>query len=691
MKATKYIAAFALLLGLVACQPNELFNGGSNIDGDKVEVTLSVQFPEPLTVPTKAPMSESPDANAFDIYLCVYGPGNGAFQNWIKATDVTLTTDSDGKYVGTFTTFLPVADDQRTVHIFVNPPEGVTPVGTDYIDHVMEKMVTENGNGAYWQEIVLPNGIYPSPTNGLKAHQDIQDAFEDVQLLRNFAKIIVDGPYEDDEGQLEEKFTLKSWALINVPTKGYVAPYTRKEGGRARFPYGYSNAFLGTGWTASSLLTQLVETDDYKGFMPPVGEDENIINTDFPTQFFNNGQKTYMYERPVPDVEKPDEKQTAILIQIEFLNGHPCYDASHPDSEHNTYWYKIEVLNDVGAYVPILRNFVYKMHILGLEETGAATAQAAFDGPYYGNISASLETASLNELSNGTSQIHVDLLDYTYMSIPDDGKITLMLDDDHASQFWFVPDMQDGTKYYETTAGVCEITFEKVKVQGYEHAVNTYEVGTVAAGTQGTITITPNAIDANNMKKSIIRVIGKAEGGKPIYREITITLMGEPSFKHGAETTRILTELSPVTTGAGNAVNLQICLPEGLGSSIFPIQVRIEAENNTLSATSPKLPVTTGKTLFEPEPAEGQPDNRRNTFFYVYTINYSDYCWLNPLTKKYDNRYVFGNPEISGFDDDPYITFFTNQTGDNSTRIKITDMKGRFKEVNLTLGTVPEP
>ena len=64
---------------------------------------------------------------------------------------------------------------------------------------------------------------------------------------------------------------------------------------------------------------------------------------------------------------------------------------------------------------------------------------------------------------------------------------------------------------------------------------------------------------------------------------------------------------------------------------------------------------------------------------------------MNPLTKKYDNRYVFGNPEISGFDDDPYITFFTNQTGDNSTRIKITDMKGRFKEVNLTLGTVPEP
>ena len=193
MKATKYIAAIALLLGLVACQPNDLFNGGSKADAEMVEVTFSVQFPEPIPVATKASMGETPTLTDFQdkIYLCLFGSGDGAFQNWIKATDVTLRTE-DGKTTGKFKALLPLTDDGRTVHIFVDPPAGYTPGASDYIDLVMENMVKADGEGAYWQEIKLPHGIYASPTDGTKAHQDIIDAFTGVQLLRNFAKIVVD-------------------------------------------------------------------------------------------------------------------------------------------------------------------------------------------------------------------------------------------------------------------------------------------------------------------------------------------------------------------------------------------------------------------------------------------------------------------------------------------------------------------
>ena len=128
--------------------------------------------------------------------------------------------------------------------------------------------------------------------------------------------------------------------------------------------------------------------------------------------------------------------------------------------------------------------------------------------------------------------------------------------------------------------------------------------------------------------------------------------------------------------GLGKNVDLRICLPAGLGSSLFPIQIRIEAENNTLSATSPKLPVTTGKSDY---------DDSRNTFFYIYTINYSDYCSLNPSTKKYEYKYIYVDTEQDR------IRLKTNKQGDNSTRIRLRDLAGNFNPVDLTIGTVPAP
>ena len=107
--------------------------------------------------------------------------------------------------------------------------------------------------------------------------------------------------------------------------------------------------------------------------------------------------------------------------------------------------------------------------------------------------------------------------------------------------------------------------------------------------------------------------------------------------------------------------------PEDLGASVFPIQIRVEAENNTLSAISPDLPVKSGVSLF---------DSTRNSFYYIYTIKYSDYCKLNPRTKRYDYYYDFK------------MTFYTNKTGDNSTKIDIRDLAGNFYAKELTLGTV---
>ena len=682
MKAIKYIAAIALLAGLVSCQQE--FNPGIQIEepqAEAVEVNFSVHFPEPLPVNTKSPMGEGPLVDGFNIVFCIYGSG-GYVQNWIQAEYVSPITNTQGYITGgSFKVLLPLTDDKRIVHVMADSPVD-TPIVNEYIDNVMEKLVDSDKEGSYWQEIVLEDGIQGVYENGelVGPTDDLVAAFTDIRLVRNFTRLTVTN--EDESSADYDGFKVKRWALINVPTKGYVAPYT----GAATFPEGYTD--IKNFADGDDLLERLSTVDNYAGSIPP----EATIDDSFPgdpdgegaANYTTGGSYQYFYERPLPT---SSQKQTAVLVEVEFDANHAVtteYNELHPDDpvEKAVYWYKVEVLDHQGQYVPFYRNIAYTLKISGLEVAGEATAKAAFDGSYFGNISASLETASLNELSDGTSTIHVDLMDYTFLAGGTD--VTLMKDAVTAAQFWFIPDVSFPTvdapdAYFESTAGVCDIQVELVEATGYEPAV-TAVTANPNTDADGSIKVTlENTGDA--VKKSIIRVKGRpgdnvaTNVNKYIYRDITITLMQTQDFANeglGKET-----EISnnPTVTGVNNDVVIDLYLPADLGASIFPIQVRIEAENNTLSAVSEDLPVSTGKSVFDPN---------RNTFYFVRTITYSEYCYLNPRTKKYEYTYKFP------------MTFKTSKTGDNSTMISIMDLREYlypdetpdFNSLNLPLGTV---
>ena len=708
MKATRYIAAIALLAGLVACEREKDFLVDEPCTDGFVEVTISTSYPEAVAVPTRSPMGEGADPDEFDLYLCLYGPGEGFFQNWIPTTRVNTVLDTKG-YVQRidYRALLPVTDEKRVVHLVVNPPIVADPTLTGYIDNVMEQMVDTDKECSYWQEVILPNGIQASTGDDGKLHV-IRSSVEpllNVTLVRNFAKLIVTSPDEftnpatwvDPEtpevNPLYEGFTVKRWTIINVPTHGYVAPYTGIQNEAKRFPMGYRNI---ASYTGSQLYKQLTGTDegqdDYKGSFPADATIDDSFpgdpeNAEYASLYVNRNEPLYLYERPLPT---SSQKQTSILAEIEFDPGH----ALNPsETDPVSYWYKIEVLNDKGDYVPFLRAIVYELNIQGVESVGEATAEEAYNGPYFGNISASLETSSLNELSNGTSLVHVDQMDYTFLqgSTPADPeagteavtRTELLMFGSNAARFYFVPfiagneelEVPAGQTYTETTAGICEVKVELMDPPaGHEAAVTSIIVNDPEVG-EGTIQVVLAETSATAVKKSVIRVSGKAEGGKEIYRDITVNLMSQQEFAHGSDVTRITVQPDDLTTcGINKTVTIRLQLPEDLGASLFPIQVRIEAENNVLSATSQDLPVVTGKSVFDPN---------RNTFFYVRTIKYSDYCTLNKKTKKYEYHYYFD------------CTFQTTKTGDNTSWIDVRDMKGEenFRPVQLALGTptTPEP
>ncbi|MBO4844344.1 MAG: hypothetical protein J5490_07155 [Bacteroidales bacterium] len=697
MKTIRYIvSAIVLAAGLIACQREITPDVQLSVpDDDAVMVSFKVQFPEPVPVNTKGHMGEGPTlADGFDLWFCVLGPGDGFVQNWVQADLKTPSTTNGYITGGEFTVMLPISDDKRVLEVIANPPfpipaEGedlVPPVG-DYFYNVLEKLINEKGTdneSSYWQEIVLERGIRRHLNgNTYVPDDDLVAALENIHLVRNFAKFSVISSGVED-------FTIGRWTLVNVPDKAYVAPFDGSHS--LTFPLGYTDIVSYT--SGDALLAQLTgydpegqfnypNPDYYPGYLPPEATIvENFLGEpdDFPDAYADASASgsLYMYERPIPT---SSQVQTAVLMEVTFGDhivtqnynqlhynqSTGTYDEGFPVDEV-TFWYKVELLDKEGQYEPFLRNIAYRLDVKEIEEAGELTATDALRGAYFGNISASLETASLNELSNGTSLIHVDQMDYTFMIGSTDGvtKEELLMFGDHAAQFYFIPDQSTGTMYYQDEEGVCEVRTDILPVAGYQAAVTSH-VTNADAGGNGAIKVTL-AKTGDKVKKSIIRVSGKSIAtNKTIYREIVINLMETQSFAHGDDVTAITN--TPVISGAGNEVDITIYLPEDLGASIFPVQVRIEAENNSLSATSADLPVATGKSIF---------DETRNTYYFIKTINYSDYCKLNPRTKKYEYTYAFP------------MKFYTNKPGDNSTQIYLGDMAtpARFNSTTLTLGTV---
>lgn len=642
MKATYCIAALALLAGLAVSCRRERFSPEEN---DEIAVTLSVSLPEPVPVRTKARMGEGPTADDFTLYLCLFGAGDGYVQNWIPATLMNTVTADGFITGGQFTAKLPKTTEARTIHFFANPPADAIPLTSGYIDDAMERLVNRKGQPdecSYWQQAVLDE---------IQSSSAVESRLGTIHLVRNFAKIVVAGP-DNSDGR---SFTLNRWTLINVPTKAYVAPYTHNQ--TARFPEGYLHVgAYNTG--AGVLYDQLVNHDGYKGYLPPPDEGlDSVIDTSFPGNpdtapagtYVAGGQPLYMYERPLPN---STDKQTAVLVEITFGAAHPT-----ASLRNKTYWYKVEVIDAEGEYVPFLRNIVYRLNVETLEVAGYNSAQEAHDREYFGNISASLETASLSDISNGRSSIHVDKMDYTFLA----GGAEVLLNAGTGEQFFFVPDIAAGTAYTDSQAGVCTIELTLRPVDGYEPAV---AGGPVNESGSGVIKVTL-AQTGSSIKKSVVRVSGRIPGTSThLYRDITVNLMEAQDLAHGTDVTRITN--SPATTGTDHPVNISIWLPEGLGSSVFPLQIRIEAEQNSLYAISPDLPASYGPSVFASKAG-------RNSYYFLKTIKYSDYHKLIPGTEEYEDHFEFP------------VTLFTSKQGDNRTAIDIRDLGGDFNPTILDL------
>ena len=164
MKKIYSILSVLLVLACVSCMREEpLVTDVLEKEGATVPVILSFQNPVILQAGTKAEigmeMGEQPAISSINV--AIFGT-----DFYLKDYVSAYPSDSQGNPLSTgfasqnattayFVARLPVSSKGRVLHIIANGPSSL-PFNA-YESDIMQKMTVTEGNGAYWQRVVLPN------------------------------------------------------------------------------------------------------------------------------------------------------------------------------------------------------------------------------------------------------------------------------------------------------------------------------------------------------------------------------------------------------------------------------------------------------------------------------------------------------------------------------------------------------
>lgn len=655
-------------------------------DGDMALVTFKVNVPEAALYATQTraqhAIGEQPAIADGDLYVAVFGGGDdeklgGNLQHFLKAKlnntivhDYTDEDDATITYTYEYEILIPLSDDPLVLEFMVGACDKdgnlytlENPLPVKYEAELMPTLFSRDGFAAYWQRIRV-DGVFPKKnadgsfmTTGYTddggamlpdASQDYVaediEALEYVQLIRNFAKVT----FTVDE---EAPFTLDGFYLLDTPVSGSVAPYSVSAGYNTVYTTATSaGAIIGTyeGYVNSQVLSSGI---DGKEFLDP-------------------GVFDYMYERTVPGYSY-DFAESGAMLKITWKDIDDVDEALRGE----TRYYKVVFKGNEG-YLPILRNIQYNFEIKDIDsEQHYRTPAAAYAGSWLGDISANVATAMLDEMSNRKSSIKVSEMAKT--SIGDSKSFEI--------DFYFYPiagnpEVVVTNGKMSTAAGKTVTIAATMMTEGsYDQAILTVSDPVVTSNADGTdnhatVTVTVKPSETGKVMKGKVRILGQVAGMTALYRDVIFTVMEKQEFISSAGTESSVTPL--VSDSMGEEVTVTIQLPDALPRDIFPLQIKIEAENNGLYSVSDTsvnpeisaLPVKSGPSAF----ATG-----KNSYYFLKTITFDEYATLNGLTYDYTTAFP--------------CKFKTRlAAGSNATKIRINDLNEEYfnqKELELQVGS----
>ena len=571
----KILFLLSIMVLLAGCQ-NELSMDSpqEGTEDNKVTMTFSVNIPDA----TEATRSFSEPAIS-NLYLIVFD-NNGYFAEKCAATPVNGWSVSS-EVPTQFKVQLTASASKCVIHFIANY-EGPDQLAFGAESDIIGNMIHQNGADAYWQRLELVGGINESTDMGT------------VPLIRNHAKITVVSE--------EPQFTLIGFTVVNTLTEGYVSPYNKNTGTFAKFIEEENGAFKQTNgkYVCREYADITAGRQGYEGYVP--GTSAMNLNTDVPANYTDdptawtpqNGA-FYMYER-----SHEANNHTFLILYGSYGQA------------ANTY-YKVDLTKTVAgrtSYYNILRNFEYKVVITDVTGNGKKSAAEAYSMiGAHNNLTASVETQALTNISDGKQQLFVE---YTEEYIVSDNDVTL--------KYKYVPDVAN-----KAATRNDQVQFIWDTDGDVISAITPSTAAGIATDKDGwsTISITPKAIDANETKKQTLTLVSvHPDNGTTLTRMVTYILRNPYPLSIKCYDGESGNKKDKVVKEEVNApVHVDISLPANLPESLFPLQMFIEAEKRTLYPDASKQPLPVEPEL--PSKFDSKPNT--TTFAYVYEISREDY------------------------------------------------------------------
>ena len=615
MKQLYSILSVLLVLASVSCTREEpVSTANFENEGATVPVILSFQNPLVLQADTKAEigMEMGVQPAISSIHVAVFGT-----DRYLKDYVSAYPCDAQGKPLSGgfvsqnatsayFLARLPISSKERVLHIIANGPSSL-PFNA-YENDIMQNMTVADGNGAYWQRIIMPAGISIVETDGNPEQTaegeyiptpETVAALSNLTLIRNFASITVT--------ENADNFKIVSYTICNMPRSGAVAMYSTNHGD---WVPGYTDS----GLTLSNYIYSYEDTDDstvktYLGFPTEPEIDTNIPTTvdafNAPGVSVAPGEPIYVYERAVTTDNPP-----FILMAARYV------DSGTPDSSTPIHYYRLDLALDNG-YFPIYRNFQYNVNISEVSVDGFDNLSDAAGHNSGSNFSVSLDTRTLPDISNGIVRLYIEQpnFDWVYSS--------------ETKSFWF--------KFLQNGATSGNLNGNVTVTEKEGNALASFSVATSdGANNQRSVSYTLNQPNGTSTLSSTLQLVGTYNDGTDTYRLVRMVTIRVFNAKE------IHPSLSPDTVAdeEGQLTTLSIPLPWDLQASMFPMEILIEDSAKALNpASGENMPVKTTGIENLSEPFKSLSGDGTSSYCFVRTLNWSEYQRLK------------NNAELSGSDD----------------------------------------
>lgn len=561
----KIFFALVAIFGLWSCVQEELpfVNGNDPVVGEgDIVVEGSIYVPA-IHDATRTFGNES--ITKLDILVF---DENGYLIQDTEGTPVVIE-GTEGTTVGSFgvakdteykyTVALGQSNYKRTIHFVAYNDQIVSfPSYTmgQHMRYVVDVLTTTDTKEAFWGVVDLPNGITGTKavnSTTFEPSAEVKTLLTKVPLVRNYANVTLTNNASSYLANAEIM-------LYNIPDKGSVV---------ARITDSRYAQFAKRSGTTNTEKTYAEISEDYVGYEPA---GMTLSNSAW-------GTSLYMYERHQQSGGNSVNTPAFAIIRGNYVSS------TGTDSDYT--YYKIDLCytddtTNARVLYNLLRNMRYNIILNSVSGRGESTPEAAAEGAAANNVSFSVETINLTNISDGERRLSVE---YTE-------KVLTSGNTQYTLKYKYEPDISTGATQNK------DVQFSGLTGD----VIASYNIGT-DDDKDGwrTFTFTSAAIDGVKMQ-SIVLTAGN------LQRQVRY-ILGNPY-------TMRLDVAKKIADEVGTGLPAKVILPVGLPDGVFPLDIYVISENNSLTSS---MPVITGLDNNATPATDGK------YFGFVVTVEADDY------------------------------------------------------------------